>query len=218
MILVFVLLARPTLMAQENAEAAKLPKGLIKFAKPEGVTTPPRLRLDRSFQSGRNCGPNALYVFLCLRGLAVSYEDVLAEMPVSDRGVTLAQIETASARLGHTVSLRKGVSPDELTNDVLPAIVHLRSLPPTTDESAVDHFAVLIDVEDGHFEAVDTTNMMMTGYSASALARNMTGYVAVSSWLHRVTTHLNRWLFFAGCFATFAVLAYDFRRRVQRRR
>lgn len=187
----------------------------LKFEVPEGVTTPPHLQLDRPFQSGRKCGPNALYGLLQLQGISVRYEDVVAALPTSTVGVSLAQIQQASDQLGHRLRLRKDVTPDELDKEHLPAIVHL-SVPPERgrDHAPIDHFLLLIDENHGKFVGLDTTNMMIVDYTKESIARNMTGFVAFSSTSSIVIW--NRPLFFFGWTVVTICLGGEVLQRVRR--
>lgn len=137
---------------------------------------PARLQLERSFQSGPLCGPNALYLLLRLHGVSVKYEDVVNSIELSDEGCSLEDLKQAAAKFGVSSTCRGNVSANSLTNNVLPAIVHLAVDPSNPIDQNRDHFLVITNEdEDSRFHGIDTNAMIPVAYDRGSLAHNLTG-------------------------------------------
>jgi ABC-type bacteriocin/lantibiotic exporter with double-glycine peptidase domain len=169
--------AGPALAQDLKIPTGPPPRGPIIYDVPEGVMTPPRLQLERSFQSGVRCGPNALFLLLRLCRVNVDYETVLKATPIGKNGASLEDLRKTAVEFGLTAQIRGDVSPDDLTRSRLPAIVHLKASGGPTNPERQDHFIVVADrTKVGDFQGVDTTNMTFAIYTVEALARNMSGY------------------------------------------
>ena len=147
---------------------------------PDGLTTPPRLRFDRQFQRGANCGPNAAFVMLRANGVVCTLEEVSRLIPVGDRGASLGDLKRAMEHFGLICEIRKQVSPADLMTTPEWCIVHLKSFGAGPQETeSLDHFAVLAgyirDLE--RFRGVDTVSLVSADFSPRLLVRQMSGYV-----------------------------------------
>ena len=164
--------------SDEEVISETVPLGpMLRFEVPPGLTTPSRYCLDRTYQSGLRCGPNALFMLLRLCNIDVEYSEVRDAMPLRDNGTSLQQIMETASRFGLQTVARRNVSPEDLKQNVLPVILHVESAPGRIDEKARDHFVVVTHEREGdYFYGIDTTNLTLTRYSVEAMARNMTGY------------------------------------------
>jgi Peptidase C39 family len=184
-----------------------------------GLIVPKRFQLERSFQSGKQCGPNSLYFLLRLNGVDVKYDDVAENIAAGEKGSSFLQLQECAKRFGVDTESRTDVSPDELSASVLPAVVHFEAIGKERSDSAPsDHFVLVIKQNgNGTFAGIDTTEMLVIDYSSETLARNMSGnvlfvtksprlkerqierlliglwIVAASFWVVNITAMVRRW-------------------------
>ena len=152
------------------------PGSPLEWDVPQGIDTPNRLRLEKMFQAGRRCGPNALYMLLRLCDQEVSYQQVIEAVPISDKGASLGALQKAAVKFGVRMEARGDLKPEDLSQRFLPAIIHIRSSGNRAGDDGEDHFLLLSEsIRDGQWAGVDTTNMVYTTYGADVIARNMTG-------------------------------------------
>lgn len=152
------------------------------FSTPTVTTTPQALQFDRISLLGLKCGPMAVHGFLRIHGVATTFDEVLALIPLGEHGASLSDLQTAATRFGIPASVRS-ISPEDLVRIPLPAIVHLEGPEPTGDKNAkLDHFALLTKRVEGtgDFMGIDTAGGGMAVWSARHLERSMTGYCLYS--------------------------------------
>lgn len=148
-----------------------------KPAVPEGLTTPEHLRFESEYQAGPRCGPNSLYILLNLCRKAVPYADVLARVPVGERGSNLDDLRKAAASFGLASEVRK-LNPEDLRNTPFPVLVHLYA---RGERDRNDHFLVLTEFvkDDGTLKGIDSMSGQLTTWSPGFIARNFSGYCLI---------------------------------------
>lgn len=104
--------------------------------------------------TGLRCGCNSLYVYLRLRGVAVTYDTVLAEVPVSARGTSLVELRDAASRLGAEATIFSATG-ETLREFQCPVIAHLDPSPEWEQDHG--HFVVFVPREDGRVVVIDGT-------------------------------------------------------------
>ena len=190
----------------------------ITYDIPEGLTTPPHLRFDHPIQRGPYCGPNSLYILLRLCGRNVSYDSVLAELPLGEDGCSLHDLSVAARRLGVESEVRK-VSLDDLRSIRPPYIVHLTAPANSSHETPAnkDHFTIIArsDLND-QFYGVDPGNGTAVYWSRAFLARNFSGYVLIPSGQTRSWITTRQGVFFSVVFLALAVVDIALARRLWR--
>ncbi len=180
-VMIFVKVAVIATPLQGQEVSISRPSGkapAIEFEADASRAIPARLMLEQSFQKGPNCGVNALYLFLRLLDKDVTYETVKQQFEsVPDQGLSLDALVQAAMHFDVPAIVRGDVSPEALARH-LPAIVHLKSSGISGAARSIDHFIVLVAIdENGQYEGFDTTKLTPITYSSGLLARNMSGYV-----------------------------------------
>lgn len=137
---------------------------------------PNYLRMEGRWQAGPKCGPVALFFLLRLHGINVELDTLLQEVPITEKGCSLADLQTAAARHGLATRMVK-TSPEE--HPALPAPHVIHWIVQGSTESA-DHFDVVIrNLENGGCEIIDTTNCSDQEVSPSNMSQRMSGYALV---------------------------------------
>lgn len=160
---------------------------LVKILDPEDPSllpeVPTRLRLEEEWQTGKKCGPVALYFLLNLKGISVNLDDVLKLIDTDEGGCSLQTLAEVSTQLGLAgVSVRK-VSPADLQLLSPPFIIHWESV--DRDSTKSGHFDVVVKVSrDGDLDTLDTTNCKFNRLSLRAVSQQMSGYVLVAGNRH----------------------------------
>ncbi len=147
----------------------------------EGQSTPGYL-LESDFQQGKNCGPNSLYVLLLMLGVDCSYDDVLASVPVNERGSSMADIIDAASDFGVTLRPLQDVPPEKLGNLPMPLIARFNT--PGKSAGSFDglgHFVVVTghDDEKRHFRQVDPSACSYLRASDAVVGRMFSGFCLV---------------------------------------
>ena len=144
---------------------------------PPGVDTPEFLRFEQGFQRGAQCGPNAVLAMLRAHGVPANLEEVAKRLAVGDEGASMADMKRVLEQYGLVCKLRKQVSPSELREAPLPAIVHLTVPGTSPSEQETDHFALIgpySEAEEG-FLGIDTTSLVRAKFFPRSLTRSMSG-------------------------------------------
>jgi hypothetical protein len=153
-----------------------------KYDVPEGLNTPIEWQLEDTFQSGSRCGPNSLFLLLRFENIDVTYEQVLATVPLSEAGCTLDDLHNAAQQFGLATEARK-LTPEEVVIAPKPLIVHFNALASGGQKTRANrnHFSIVTSasLEDGSVAGIDSVNLMPTRYSANGFARNFSGYCLV---------------------------------------
>src|SRR5207302_1841696 len=84
---------------------------------------PAYLKVERSWQTGKKCGPVALFFLLRSHGIHVDLDEVVASVPIGEKGSSLADLQEAAARFGLKTRVVK-VVPEELSGLPKPHIIH----------------------------------------------------------------------------------------------
>ena len=166
---------QPASAQQRDVEVGKK----FEFTVPPGLETPRTLHLEQFFQEGPKCGPNALFIVLSLTGVKCSYSEVLASIPLTDRGASFADLKSCAEKFGLPCEVRKDISPEEVASAPMPIILHLKGGNPRNGGLPWQHFTVVVGPHPKSDEAyigVDTGNGSVVNISKKVLARNMTGY------------------------------------------
>lgn len=171
--------------AQVDFVPGKHSKGpaLPDFEVPPGLNTPERWRLDRPFQTGQRCGPNALYLLLRLERVNASYDKVVDRLKPGSAGCSLEDLHQAAGEFGLRTQVRK-LSVEDVRYAPKPIIVHLNAPASASGgaDAPRDHFALITTImPDGGYQGMDTTNMILTTWSPNAFSRNFSGYCLVLS-------------------------------------
>lgn len=120
------------------------------------------------------CGPNALFVFMLLRGQRdVQLED-LRDIPISSKGTSLLALRDAARRMGVRAQLRN-FRPDELDGLPLPAVVHLKG----NGDAGTGHFSVVFKLDSTHVRSIDGTTGDVRSIARSTFLSSWTGMALV---------------------------------------
>jgi hypothetical protein len=118
------------------------------------------------------CGPNALYVYLRLRGHAVAYDDVLNSLPIGEYGTTLADLQRVAGEHGVRSAVIRA-TPETLAS-LLPAVVH------TEEKSRVTgHYSVVVGMSKDEVVMIDGTTASTTVVPLSEFTKDWSGYALV---------------------------------------
>lgn len=119
-----------------------------------------KIQDNLGWRSVRNCGVNCLYIMLFMNGKKVEYSDLLAESKITDRGMSVAELQRVSEAFGLPLNAHR-TDPSMLASIPLPAIVHFEN-----DWQEVGHFVLLVRVnQDGTFTIIEPTLGEIERYS-----------------------------------------------------
>lgn len=141
---------------------------------------PDYLKLEKSWNIGSHCGPNALYVLCNLSGVDVSLEEVVRQVPIDpESGCSLADLQTAAGELGLSGEVRF-VDAEALQRVPRPFILHLAA---TQSRPETGHFVTVFDYEQGRernrFGLIDGTSGEIKYVNPENFFRSFSGYVLV---------------------------------------
>lgn len=118
-----------------------------------------------------DCGANCLYLFLALRGVPISREQALKEVPIAGQGASLLDLARACDKFG--VSARAlDVTPDQLAQLELPVIARM-----SARDANSAHYVVLTSVRDDDVSVIDGTSGEHYLVANWAFAQEFTGHV-----------------------------------------
>ena len=164
---------------------------------PDASTRSPYGADSANWRSPRACGRNAAYVLARLHAVDISYEDLVAAVPVGERGSSLLEVVHGLTEVGMAASAVRG-SPRELRASSMPIIAHLDSesgleelghfVVLTSYDEQNDHVA-MIDGSTGlnHTMNVDRFRRMWSGY---AIRIDERGWPSVLAWIGGVALSL----------------------------
>jgi len=166
---------------------------------------PERLRLERSWQRGPNCGPAAVYFLLRLLEYDVSLEEVFSSAPVKGDGCSFSTLQDIAKTFGLETTTVLKVAPSDLGSLPLPFIIHFDVQDRRRDTSG--HFDVVTRVDPGkRIDIIDTTNCVKKQISYGIIASQYSGYVLVPTIRPGIVTY-GFWLVFWLILATNVALA-----------
>lgn len=155
---------------------------------------PERLRLERGWQRGPNCGPAAVFFLLRLLEYDVSLEEVLASSPVEREGCSFSDLQDLAKRFGLETTTVLKVAPSDLGSLPLPFIIHFDVQDRRRDTTG--HFDVVTRVNPGkRIDVIDTTNCVKKQVAYRAVASQYSGYVLVPTIRPGIVTY-GFWLVF----------------------
>jgi hypothetical protein len=191
-------LALPSWADDGPANAAEIPRtafGPLRAPGREERT----LYLNRPWNSGPLCGPNALYLLAQLEGHTVSLDELYGLVPVDqEAGCTLADLVQAAGAVGFPAEARR-VSDRELSELPPPYLLHLAA---AEEQPELGHFVVVFEYRpsDGKFGIIDPGTGEFSYTSSRGLLRSYSGYVlAPRRGLPRFLVVANVALICAGC-------------------
>jgi len=117
------------------------------------------------------CGLNAVYLYLSLTGRPVGYGELEADIPITDKGSSLAELGRVAEKHGARSVIVKA-TPETLPT-LLPAIVH------TEEQSHGGHFVVVVKIENDQITLIDGTSGIVSTYSLAEFNKMWTGYALV---------------------------------------
>src|SRR3989442_841611 len=97
------------------------------------------LRLDQPWQSGKTCGPNALYVLLKVHKKSIAYADLLERLAPPEEGNSLLELQSAAGASGLDTEVLK-TTRKGLASVAKPFIAHLAL------EGNKGHFVLVLDM------------------------------------------------------------------------
>ena len=176
--------------------------------KVEGVTVeapekvpelPAYLKVERSWQTGKKCGPVALYFLLRSHGRSVNLDEVIASVPISEKGSSLADLQEAAAHFGLKTRVVK-VVPEELSSLPKPHIIHWAT---GGNDGTGGHFDLVVREYKStefpsEYEIIDTTSCIAQTVSAKNMGPRLSGYALI------VDPSSNRW--YSAAWVLFGVL------------
>lgn len=142
---------------------------------PDAATeVPDYLKLEQLWQTGPYCGPVSLCFLLRLHGKEVKYEEVVKEFEMTEKGVSLADIQRVAGRFGLRTRVVSMV-PEQVADLPRPAIVHWDAQ--GSDGLAKGHFDVLVHHKEGTgFVLIDTSNCVLVSRNYKELLPKLSGY------------------------------------------
>jgi ABC-type bacteriocin/lantibiotic exporter with double-glycine peptidase domain len=122
------------------------------------------------------CGPNALYMFLVIAGYGDSVKSGLPDLPVSERGTSMLQLQQAAAAVGVKTEILL-VPPENFRRLKLPALVHSRGSGINTVQ--LTHFDVAFRLDGNSLHVLDGTTARRRVIPLDFVGTFSTGYVLV---------------------------------------
>lgn len=150
--------------------------GLCRTALSESPEMPAWLRQEPSWVGGTQCGPNSLFILGRIIGRDVERAAVAKVCPHDPvRGVSLADLEDAGARIGLPVEVRQ-VTCADLARLPTPFVAHIEH--PSGKENSGHFLVVFAHRRDQHtFGVIDGSSGMHSYRDAGSLCRTFSGYV-----------------------------------------
>jgi hypothetical protein len=180
---------------------------------------PAYLRLERSWQTGKKCGPVALFFLLRCHGRNVTLDDVHAITRVGEKGSSMADLHEAAAWFGLKTRIIK-IVPEELSGLPKPLIIHWATGVGNNDTNG--HFDVLVREQimpdsSSYYEIIDTTSCIAQRISAQNAGPRLSGYALIvdplSNWWYLAAWGLFGVLLAVDLALAGAFLYRDFRRK-----
>lgn len=163
----------------EKAAAARKFNENYRFVEdPKLPEIPDYLKLEQAWQTGSKCGPVALYFLLRLKGMDVPFNDVIAAVPVSEQGASLADLQKAAERFGlRTRAVR--FRPEGMADLPTPYIIHYNLS--GKDDSKDNHFDVIFKAfGENRYKYVDTTNCIIKLADYDEIIGRTSGYALIA--------------------------------------
>ncbi len=153
-----------------------------KWMKDEDDPRPPELpddlKFERTWQTGKKCGPVSLFFLLRLKGFNIPRDRVISAVPLGEQGASLADLQKAAERFGLRTRTVK-FDPENMPALPTPYIVHYNLS--GSDDSKENHFDVVFK----HFDKsrcnfVDTTNCVIRSGDFEAMVGRVSGYALIT--------------------------------------
>jgi hypothetical protein len=157
---------------------------------------------------GPNCGANCLYVFAKLLHADVERSSLLENVPVTGEGANMQDLKIEARNLGVHAKV-VSLSPGKIAPVHLPAIAQLST------GVALNHFIVLLSIEDGFVNAIDGTSGSTIMLSRSDFERDFQGNLLIPDRnlsVHRLCAALKTTLFAESCVCVGLVSVLIYRR------
>lgn len=135
---------------------------------------------EGNWRIAENCGVNAAYVYLRLRGSSTKYSEVFHGIPRVKGGTSMEDIRRFVSANGIESFVVK-VTPDSLTTVSMPCIALVD--PETSasyDSPEIGHFIVLLGFDDRHIRYVDGTTGAVRILRTDLFCRIWSGYLIVT--------------------------------------
>lgn len=134
----------------------------------------PEVDSVESWRKGKCCGPNALYCMLRLNNIDVNLHQVLNEAPPGKQGVTLAELESASNKLGLKTIVVQVEDIEKIANLPFPMVAHL-------SVSRGGHYVVLLGIDDASGDVVigDGVTCEVYRQSLAKFSQSWSGYLLI---------------------------------------
>lgn len=175
------------------------------------------------WRSERSCGVNSLYFLLRYNDVNVPYKQISDALLRSDDLPSLADLKQAGLLNGLPAKLGK-TTPSNLTEEILPAIVHFDSIGARGEQGG--HFSVLLRTDARGVTLVDGTTMQTETMPWPDFKRSWSGYLLWISRPQKLNVHWWQKLLaiLVGCLCAVAVdyalhsRAWPFGRRIRSHR
>jgi hypothetical protein len=128
------------------------------------------LKLEQPWQSGKTCGPNALYVLLNVHHKSIVYGDLLERLAPPEEGNSLLELQSAAGASGLKTEVLK-TTRKGLTGVPRPFIAHLAL------EGNKGHFVLVLDMHEQGIKVVDGTQGQVVDAHPEMFFRYWSGYV-----------------------------------------
>lgn len=126
------------------------------------------------------CGPNAMYMFLNAYDRPVSAKAFFREVDVGDRGMSLNDLRSASARYGLPAEVRRCTYEQLVSGCRLPLIALLHPGTNASDHND-GHYVLVVDADSAWVTVVDGTSGRQDQYPRDGFCRIWKGYVVVAA-------------------------------------
>jgi ABC-type bacteriocin/lantibiotic exporter with double-glycine peptidase domain len=122
------------------------------------------------------CGPHSIYLLLRLHGIAVSYDRVMEETPVSADGMSMEDLRRKAESFGLTTEVVR-CSVEDLAHMTHPIILRIQS---ESTSHRTGHFVVMTRVVDSdRLEVIDSTSSGFRYWQMKNLGNIWEGFALV---------------------------------------
>jgi len=165
---------------------------------------------DRITSNSPDCGANALYVFLRLRGIGRTLSEVRKEVPLTALGASMLDLKKVANRLGVNASVINTSSSGLV--DRVPAIARMQ----VKGNADRGHYVVVTQGDDKVFHVIDGTTGIVIQVTRATFDREFSGYalVAKSTTLNGLPGAVNFFLAFLCGVELLVVVILKFGRSV----
>ncbi len=118
------------------------------------------------------CGPNSLYLFLRLHGVAVEYGEIDSIVDVGEHGVSMLQLRHAARSVGLSVDVRRYREVATLRTCMLPVIGYLSQV-----TAVSGHFVLIQEVDEDYVGCIDGTTGRNIRFPLVQFGSLWSGYV-----------------------------------------